>query len=148
MFRGVFVHVLDEKGRTSLPRDWRAELTGPEPPWLTADQYCLAIYPAEKFEASQRRLAAVAQTNEAGERLLHHTSRYAIRCPFDRQGRILIPAPHREYAHLDREITLTGRENHIQIWNPARLAEEEEFVQENWRQLKRNSEAALRETKK
>jgi MraZ protein len=147
MFRGVFVHVLDEKGRTSLPKEWRAQLTGPEPPWLTADQRCLAIYPAEKFEAKQRRLATVAETNESAERLLRLSSLYAIPCPFDRQGRILIPAPHREWAGLDREITLNGKEGHIEIWDRAQLAEELEWVRANWSKLRARSEPGLKETK-
>jgi MraZ protein len=147
MFRGVFVHVLDEKGRTSLPKDWRAHLAGPEPPWLTADQHCLAIYPAEKFESKQRRLAAVAETNESAERLLRLSSLYAIRCPFDRQGRILIPAPHREWAGLDREITLGGKEGHIEIWDRQRLAEELGSVRDDWSDLRNKSEPGLKEAK-
>ena len=59
MFWGCHEHVLDDKGRTSLPKDFRDLLTrGSQLPWLTARSRCLAIYPAEKFDAIRARLSA------------------------------------------------------------------------------------------
>ena len=58
MFWGCHEHVLDEKGRTSLPKEFRELLTrGSELPWLTLRSRCLAIYPADKFDKIRQRLS-------------------------------------------------------------------------------------------
>ena len=41
----------------------------------------------------------------------------------DKQGRILIPANLREYADLEKEVTIIGVGNRIEIWNRERWDE-------------------------
>ena len=35
----------------------------------------------------------------------------------DKQGRILIPAAHREFASLDKDVVLVGVRDFIEIWD-------------------------------
>jgi len=37
----------------------------------------------------------------------------------DAQGRIVLPAKLRSYAHLESEVTVTGVRDHIEIWDRA-----------------------------
>ena len=48
----------------------------------------------------------------------------AVECPIDKQGRILVPPPLREYARLEREVTIAGVGNRIELWSKARFDEE------------------------
>ena len=45
----------------------------------------------------------------------------AFECSCDKHERILIPAPLRQYAELDKQIVLVGVLDHFEIWS-----------QENW----------------
>ncbi len=41
----------------------------------------------------------------------------------DKQGRVAIPQSMREYAHLEREVTVVGSFDHIEIWDARTFAE-------------------------
>ncbi len=120
MFLGCHDHVLDEKGRTSLPKDFRKQFASlADDPVLTSLDDCLAIYPADAFD---RLLAHYSQPglNQARERLKRLTIGMACRISVDRQGRILIAGRLRELAGLERDIVFTGVGNYIEIWDRSR----------------------------
>ena len=50
----------------------------------------------------------------------------------DRQGRMAIPANLRDFAGLEREVTVTGAINRIEIWDATR-----------WRDVNRQGEQLL-----
>jgi len=55
----------------------------------------------------------------------------ATECPLDKQGRILIPPPLREYAGLDGDTIVVGIENKFEVWNPGKWERNEALVSEN-----------------
>jgi len=137
MFWGCHEHVLDEKGRTSLPKDFRDLLTrSSEPPWLTAGAQCLSIFPPDVFKKLRERLTAevLNDSAEALERLIVGT---ATPCVVDRQGRILIPTPLRRRAQLEREIVFTGLTDRVEIWDRSRYEAAIANTQENYSQHSR-----------
>ncbi len=118
MFLGCYDHVLDEKGRTSLPKDFRAPLSQyDQAPYLTALPRCLGIYAPEEFESLQAQLADASRTIDSVQGLQRLIVGMATRCPFDKQGRILIPPKLREWAHLERDLVFTGVGRRIEIWD-------------------------------
>jgi MraZ protein len=140
MFWGCHEHVLDDKGRTSLPKDYRDLLTrGSQAPWLTARSRCLAIYPAEKFDAIRARLSADVLNDDA-EALERLIIGHATPCSVDRAGRILIPPTLRKRARLEREIVFLGLTDRVEIWDHARyeaeIANTQEHEQEHSRFLR------------
>ena len=46
----------------------------------------------------------------------------AAACEIDKQGRILIPAQLRELTGLNKDATLIGVGERVEIWNPETLA--------------------------
>lgn len=148
MFGGLFPHVLDDKGRTSLPKGWRDLLSGPEPPRLTAEQRCLIIYPADVFNDRVRRLVAASQRGvHAARALLRLTAGYGIPCPFDKQGRILIPKEHQLLVGLEREIMFVGVHDYIEIWDRQRHAENIASICDNFEELNDKVQPELKEFK-
>ena len=137
MFWGCHEHVLDEKGRTSLPKEFRDLLTrGSDLPWLTARSRCLAIYPAEKFDAIRARLSADV-LNDSAEALERLIIGHATPCSVDRAGRILIPPTLRRRALLEREIVFLGLTDRVEIWDRARYEASISQTQENYAQHSR-----------
>jgi MraZ protein len=131
MFWGCHEHVLDDKERTSLPKDFRELLTrGSQPPWLTARSRCLAIYPVEKFDAIRARLSADV-LNDSAEALERLIIGHATPCSVDKAGRILIPPTLRRRARLEKEIVFLGLTDRVEIWDRARYEAEIQSTQEN-----------------
>jgi MraZ protein len=116
MFLGEYQHSLDAKGRVILPARFRDQLEGGAVMAKSLDG-CLAVYPVEEF---QRVAANLQEARARGA-----TERQAARSYFsgaveitpDKQGRVAIPVHLRSYAQLEREITVAGNFDHIEIWN-------------------------------
>jgi MraZ protein len=121
MFVGSYNPKLDEKNRLFLPAKFRDQLA--EGLVVTKGQdFCLNVFSIASFNemAAQVQQAplTVRQAREYGRFL---AMRAAEDRP-DKQGRITIPAPLKEYAGLDREVVVIGALNRVEIWDPARIA--------------------------
>ncbi|MCP4007092.1 MAG: division/cell wall cluster transcriptional repressor MraZ [bacterium] len=139
MFLSCFDHVLDEKGRTSLPKSFRKQLSGfSDEPVLTAHSDCLAIYPPDEFERLREHYSQPG-LNDARQRLKRLTMGLATLLSVDRQGRILIPARLRELAGLQREIVFLGVDQTIEIWDLARFQRDIRQTQSEFPTLTRDS---------
>jgi MraZ protein len=139
MFSGSHDHVLDDKGRTSLPKELRTEISKYRgDPWLTALSHCLALYPEEEFEALRQELANASKVNASVLHLQRLITGMATRCPIDKAGRILIPTKAREWAGLSRAVVFTGVGPRIEIWDRGRHQAELEKTREEYDSLTRD----------
>ena len=121
MFVGCYEHVLDDKGRTSLPKEFRAVLEGMEGGlWMTAYPGCIAILPASEFERMRDRLNGERHAVAAKENLERMILGMATPCSVDKQGRMLIPPHLRKWAKLDRDLIFTGMGPRAEIWDRQR----------------------------
>lgn len=138
MFRGRHRHTIDAKGRVSVPAAFRAEITmcSENAPILTNDKACLALYANEDWVEIEENLAAQSQVRPETKAYIRFIVSGATECPFDSQGRILIPQHLREHAHLERDVTIAGVGPRIEIWDTAL------FDQELQRTLARYDEIA------
>jgi transcriptional regulator MraZ len=122
VFKGTYRHRIDPKGRLPVPAVFRRGLGEAPPPVVvvTPLDQCLAAYPPSEWsrlEEQLRTLPAFSRPAKALTRLL--TSR-AVDCELDVQGRILLPAPLRAAAGLDREALVIGVLNRFEVWAPDR----------------------------
>jgi len=130
VFRGVFEHQIDSKGRTSLPAKLRETLVGTYDERLiltTALDPCLHAYPVREWEQLE---AALAKRNpmEAGVKtLMRLYVASAQECPIDKLGRVLIPPTLRVHAKLEKEVVWAGMVKVIELWSKSgwRQAQEE-----------------------
>ena len=129
MFLGTHFPRLDDKGRLVLPAKFRDALaTGLV---LTKGQdRALVVWPAAEFAAYAERLNEASRSNakvQAYQRVLFSGASDEIP---DRQGRITVPAALREYAGLDRDVVVVGKNTTAEIWDTAAwtayLADQEE----------------------
>lgn len=126
MLIGSFEHMLDAKGRVFIPAKWRetiGETIVVTQGLLGAkDVKCLFGMSTEAWEAFSRRLAELPMTDMAGQAVRRRLYAMATLCETDKQGRILLPSSLRQVSGIDKEATLIGVGNRIELWNPALLA--------------------------
>jgi MraZ protein len=122
MFKGSSFHIMDNKGRVSIPVRYRELLQERQDRQLVLtnwDGYLVAFPQSEwvKVEAKLGELPLFRKDYQAVNRFIISG---AEDCPLDRQGRILIPQPLRDYAKLDREVAMVGQVRYFEIWDRER----------------------------
>ena len=121
MFTGSFFHIMDAKGRVSIPSRYRELLQERQDRQLILtnwDDYVMAFPQSEwvKVEAKLGELALFRKEIRSFQRFLISGVEY---CPLDRQGRILVPQNLRDYANLNREVALVGAVRCFELWDKA-----------------------------
>lgn len=134
MFLGQFQHTIDTKGRVSIPSKFREILSDryEETLIVTTDlDQCLVGYPIEEWRLIEEKAKGLPMMQQEVKDWLRVFYSRAVECGLDRQGRILIPTPLREYARLQREIVLLGMFNKIELWDQRRWKEKEIQLSKN-----------------
>jgi MraZ protein len=77
---------------------------------------CLSIYDMEGWKVLEDKLKSLPLTNANARKFSRFMLGGATECEVDKQGRILLPANLREFAHLTKDVALVGVGNRIEIW--------------------------------
>ena len=120
MFRGVFDHQIDAKGRTSLPARLRETLLGAYDERLiltTALDPCLHAYPVREWERLEAALADRNPMEPGVKTLMRLYVAPAQECPLDRLGRLLVPPSLRAHAGLEMDVVWAGMVRVIELWS-------------------------------
>lgn len=139
MFRGAFTHNLDDKSRVIIPQKFRL-LLGEKFVITKGLDRCLWVFPDEEFRELDQRLKSMPMFDQDAVRLLRFFSADAIDASADAQGRVAIPHHLREFAGIEREVTIVGTGNRIEIWSKQRWNEftysmNEELIRESAKAL-------------
>lgn len=118
MFLGTYTPRLDDKGRLILPAKYRDQLKAGVV-ITRGHEKALVVYPADAFESLASRALAMPTTNRKARAYTRMLLSGASDQIPDKQARVTIPQHLREYAGLDREITVTGNGNHLEVWDTA-----------------------------
>lgn len=116
---GEYEHSLDAKGRLAVPARLREELGSVFYVTLSMDR-CLSAYSGASWKAFADKCDAMPYVQQRRMRPLFA---FAARCELDGQGRILLPQNLREYAGLEKDVTIVGCNNHAELWDSARWRE-------------------------
>lgn len=116
LFMGEYNHSLDAKGRLIVPAKFR-EAGGDRFVVTKGLDKCLFVFTEEKWESVVANISHMSLTNKDARRFSRFMIGGAGDAEVDKQGRILIPAPLRTYAGLEKEIVLVGVGSRIEIWN-------------------------------
>ncbi|HVM27019.1 MAG TPA: division/cell wall cluster transcriptional repressor MraZ [Mycobacteriales bacterium] len=116
MFLGTHTPRLDDKGRLFLPARFRDELS--EGVVITKGQeHCLYVFRRSDFAAQAEQLRAAPLTAKR----VRDYSRMFFASAFDdvpdRQGRVTVPVPLRQYAGLQRDCVVVGANTRLEIWD-------------------------------
>jgi MraZ protein len=133
MFRGNSFHKIDPKGRMIIPARFRAiiRVGGGNGIMLTQLDSCLYGYTYAGWQEIEARFQAKAHSSQAMRRFRRIFVGGAYDCHCDKQERLLIPSPLRDYAGLKREIVVVGVLDHFEIWAKERWDQENELLMED-----------------
>lgn len=117
-FLGTHTPKLDDKGRLVLPAKFREGFAGGLV--LTKGQdRSIVVWPAAEFASYAERLNEASRSDpraQAYQRVLFSGASDEIP---DRQGRITVPPALREYAGLNRDVVVVGKNSTAEIWDAA-----------------------------
>lgn len=120
MFRGVYEHQIDGKGRTSFPAKLREVLLGAYDERLiltTALDSCLHAYPLREWEQLEAALAKRNPMEPGVKTLMRLYVASAQECQIDKLGRVLVPPSLRAHAGLEKEVVWAGMVKVIELWS-------------------------------
>ena len=115
MFLGEHQHTLDVKGRVILPARFRDRLSSGLV-FAPSQDRCIDVYPLTDFERRVEELRAVPREDQRARAYLRVFLAGAHEEKPDAQGRVTIPTRLREYAGLDRDLTVNGADVKVEIW--------------------------------
>ena len=123
MLLGTFVPKLDDKGRVILPAKFRDEFAAGLV-MTRGQEGCVYVYSQREFEALHERMAEQAPKlgKQGRDYLRMFLSGAAQEIP-DKQFRVTVPPMLREYAGLDRDLTVIGAGTRAEIWDTATWTE-------------------------
>ena len=132
MFLGTYAPKLDEKGRLILPAKFRDELAGGVV-MTRGQENCLYVFSTREFEELHEKIRQAPVTSKQARDFLRLFLSGANQETPDKQHRMTLPASLREYAGLNRELTVIGAGNRAEIWdteawNEYYAAAESDFV--------------------
>ena len=87
------------------------------------------------YQGIVERLQELPFTNRNSRNLVRMVTAGSFQESLDKQGRVVIPPRLREWASLDREVTVIGAGNRFEIWNSERWAEFFASQEDPWADL-------------
>lgn len=134
MLLGEFRHSLDSKGRVFLPARWREEL-GDQVVITKGLDKSLSVMTSEEFARKSEELKALRFENRGNRSYMRVLFSGASEEAVDRQGRVTVPPPLREYAGLGKEVTLVGVGDRAEIWHRETWETYRGGVQDSYEQI-------------
>ncbi|MBU5467744.1 division/cell wall cluster transcriptional repressor MraZ [Virgibacillus sp. MSJ-26] len=126
MFMGEYQHNVDTKGRIIVPSKFREELGESFVVTRGLDK-CLFAYPLDEWKLLEEKLKKLPLTKKDARAFTRFFFSGAVECEVDKQGRINLSQPLRNYAELERECVIIGVSNRVEFW--AKEAWEDYFTE-------------------
>ena len=116
MFLGSYEHRIDPRGRVAIPAKFREELKQGLVMAQGLDQ-CIIIYPLKTWQERASEITSSLVTKESQRRLSRYIFSSAFTDEPDRLGRVLLPAPLRQYAGIKDVAVIIGANAFVEIWS-------------------------------
>jgi MraZ protein len=127
VYTGLFRHTLDDKGRLTIPSEWRYAhaqedifLATPHP-----DGY-LAVLPPTEVEKLHEKISGMKLSDAAAQAFNARFFSQTQSLSFDKTGRIGITSELLKHANIDKNAVLVGSLTKFNIYSPARWQQEEQ----------------------
>ncbi len=118
-FIGTHKHTLDDKGRVSVPAQFRRQLTAEDLYLNVGMEGCLVLYPSQRWQELEEKLLALPRNRET--RFFVRSLAQNLRAvSVDSQGRISIPSELAEMAGIKSDVMFLGKFDTMELWQPER----------------------------
>ena len=122
-FRGNFTHLVDDKGRVSLPSEFRKVLDNGREKAIVLTNYisegsrCLEGFGLKAWESFESQLREKSRFSPKLQKLENFYLSRASECPIDSSGRIILPSYLKTYAGIEKEATFTASIHGFRVWD-------------------------------
>ncbi|HEY2327542.1 MAG TPA: division/cell wall cluster transcriptional repressor MraZ [Gaiellaceae bacterium] len=116
MLLGQHDHALDEKNRLTLPAKLREQL-GDHVVVTRGLEGCLNVYAAKEWEALAGRVTSLDPLSRDGRQMRRFFFTGAAHGELDKQGRMVLPTSLLKGVGIEREVTVAGMYDHLEIWD-------------------------------
>ena len=120
-YLGSFQHQIDEKGRLSLPAQFRRESGGQTLVLVHVFPDSLTLYPESTWAGVQEKLREAMRGSPANRAWALRVTANAVEVEPDKQGRILVPQRMQDAVGIAGPALVVGAIDRIEIWNPERF---------------------------
>ena len=127
MFMGEFHHNIDEKNRLIIPSKFRNEL-GSKFILTRGIEKCLLVYSLDEWNNMVNKLKELPFTKKDARTFNRMFLSGATECELDNNGRINIPSYLIDYASIEKECTVIGVNERLEIWSSEKF---ENFFNDN-----------------
>ncbi|MBO8128603.1 MAG: division/cell wall cluster transcriptional repressor MraZ [Peptococcaceae bacterium] len=134
MFIGEYQHTMDSKGRLFIPARFREGL-GEKFVITKGLDRCLFLYSAHEWEIMEKKLRKLPMAKADARAFVRLFFSGAAELELDKQGRILIPAPLREYAKLEKDVVVLGVSSRVEIWSLSEWQRYSSSAAEDYEQI-------------
>lgn len=121
MFRGLSLGQIDDKGRITVPAQFRSliveESNSSMIVTIDTEERCLLLYPMPQWQIIEEKLELLPSFNPATRRIQRLLIGHATELELDKHGRILLPSLLRDYAGIDKSICFVGQGKKIEMWS-------------------------------
>ena len=123
-FSGEYSNTLDLKNRVNIPSKFRKALEPVNDRTFVITRGfdpCLTLYPISEWNIVEQQLASLSSIRNRNREFVRSIVRYASYVQYDKQGRIVIPDNLKDYANIDREVSIIGMISKIELWSPDKI---------------------------
>lgn len=134
MFMGEYQHSLDAKGRLIIPAKFRDEL-GESAVMTRGLDNCLFLFPLSEWKSLEEKLKTLPLTKADARQFVRFFFSGATDCELDKQGRIVVPQNLRDYGKMDKEVTVIGVSNRVEIWSTENWSTYMDAAEESYEEI-------------
>ncbi len=118
MFIGRYYHHLEDKGRISLPKTFREQVTE----WIVTRGLDggLFVFPKAEYQQQLQQIATSTFTKQSHRDFVRLMTNEAREIQADSQGRVQLPEYLIEFAHLEKQVVIVGSYSWIEVWDQER----------------------------
>lgn len=132
MFMGTYQHALDTKNRLIIPAKFRNQLgeSFVITRWM---DHSLRAYTLEGWQDFSKKINALPETNSKARQFKRFVFGGAIEVEFDKQGRINLSQTLRDYAKIEKNVTVFGLgDTTFELWSTEKWQAYEDETAENF----------------
>ena len=123
-FTGEYNYNIDQKGRLNIPAKFRKALDPKNDNTFVITRGfdpSLIVYPIIEWKKVEQQLLLLSSIKNKDRSFVRSIVRYATISRYDTQGRIQIPDILLNYGEINKEVSIIGMINKIELWDKAQL---------------------------
>ena len=124
LFRGIYEHQLDDKGRLRIPAKFKKGLESyPEQTYsfVRGLNHCIYVFPDSVLNETLEELSEERLSDASKASLIFFSSVFPAE--EDGQGRVTLPTRLKEAAGIQKDVVTIGRGKRLEIWSAEKYNE-------------------------